>query len=89
MTALRPADIPSFLPLAPMSSEDYIPVICIGGGIAGICLGIQLQRQLGLTDFRIYEQLHEFGGTWCVQTYPGIFPSPKLSSMLLTRAQSA
>ncbi|EJD41245.1 4-hydroxyacetophenone monooxygenase [Auricularia subglabra TFB-10046 SS5] len=54
-----------------MSSEEFVPVICIGAGLGGICLGIQLQRQLGVTDFHIYEQLHEFGGTWCVQTYPG------------------
>ncbi|EJD40432.1 putative monooxygenase [Auricularia subglabra TFB-10046 SS5] len=52
-------------------AAEYIPVICIGAGMGGICLGAQLQRRLGFTDFHIYEKLHEFGGTWCANTYPG------------------
>lgn len=52
--------------------DDYIPVICIGAGFSGVCLGVQLQRQLGFTAFHLYDELKEFGGTWCANTYPGV-----------------
>ena len=45
-------------------AHDYVPVICIGAGFSGICLGAQLQRKLGFTDFHIYEMFDDFGGTW-------------------------
>lgn len=50
---------------------EYIPAICIGAGVSGICTGVQLQRKLGLNDFHIYDTLDDFGGTWQANTYPG------------------
>lgn len=43
--------------------------IVIGGGISGICAGIELQR-MGI-DFTILEKNDDFGGTWFENRYPG------------------
>ncbi|KZV92273.1 4-hydroxyacetophenone monooxygenase [Exidia glandulosa HHB12029] len=51
--------------------EDYVPVIVIGAGISGVCMGVQLQTQLGFRGFHIYEEQREFGGTWAANVYPG------------------
>ena len=52
-----------------MSNEDNI--IIIGAGASGIAMGCQLQRQLGFTNFEIYDKGGEMGGTWFFNTYPG------------------
>lgn len=51
------------------SQEDN--VIIIGAGASGIIMACQLQRQLGFTNFEIYEKGSQFGGTWHFNTYPG------------------
>jgi cation diffusion facilitator CzcD-associated flavoprotein CzcO len=43
----------------------------IGAGMAGILSAVRLQEG-GLTDFTIYEKGDRFGGTWRVNTYPGL-----------------
>lgn len=43
--------------------------IVIGGGISGICAGIELQR-LGI-DYVLFEKNEDFGGTWFENRYPG------------------
>lgn len=43
--------------------------IIIGGGVSGMCAGIQLQ-QLGM-DFTLFEKNENFGGTWFENRYPG------------------
>jgi cation diffusion facilitator CzcD-associated flavoprotein CzcO len=49
----------------------YSDVVCIGAGFSGICLGAQLQIQLGIDNFHIYEREAGVGGTWFVNQYPG------------------
>lgn len=46
-------------------------IAIIGSGFAGMCMAIQLQRA-GLTNFTIYEQAGNVGGTWRENTYPGV-----------------
>lgn len=43
----------------------------IGAGMAGILTAIKL-REVGLTDFTVYEKADRVGGTWRENTYPGI-----------------
>lgn len=43
--------------------------IIIGGGVSGMCAGIELQ-QLGM-DFKLFEKNEDFGGTWFENHYPG------------------
>ncbi|KAH7070795.1 4-hydroxyacetophenone monooxygenase [Auriculariales sp. MPI-PUGE-AT-0066] len=53
------------------SDALYSDVVCIGAGFAGICAGAQLQVQLGVENFTIYERGSTFGGTWFWNQYPG------------------
>jgi cation diffusion facilitator CzcD-associated flavoprotein CzcO len=49
---------------------DY-EVIVIGAGLAGIAAGVKLSRA-DITDFVLLEASDAVGGTWRVNTYPGI-----------------
>ncbi|KAG0345254.1 hypothetical protein BG004_003850 [Podila humilis] len=46
-------------------------VAIIGAGVSGICAAIQLQRQLQLTTYTVFELEADVGGTWLNNTYPG------------------
>ena len=64
---------------APRHSEHE--VVIMGGGMSGVCMGIQLQRA-GMHDFVILEKQPGMGGTWWDNTYPGAHvdvPSPVYS----------
>ncbi|KAG0015746.1 hypothetical protein BGZ80_009652 [Entomortierella chlamydospora] len=39
--------------------------------MSGLCAGIQLQRELQLTTYTIFELESDVGGTWLSNTYPG------------------
>jgi cation diffusion facilitator CzcD-associated flavoprotein CzcO len=52
------------------SGEPDIEVAVIGAGLAGLGAGIQLARA-GI-PFLLLEKAHEVGGTWKVNTYPGV-----------------
>jgi cation diffusion facilitator CzcD-associated flavoprotein CzcO len=41
---------------------------------SGILAGIKLKSELGLTDFTIFDENSDVGGTWLVNTYPGCAP---------------
>ncbi len=49
--------------------DDFITVVCVGGGFAGLVTGARL-RQAGL-DVRVIEKGGGFGGTWYWNRYPG------------------
>lgn len=42
----------------------YSDVVIIGAGISGINMACQLQRQLGVHDYVIYERAQQLGGAW-------------------------
>ncbi|KAI1314915.1 hypothetical protein EDD11_001552 [Mortierella claussenii] len=46
-------------------------VAIIGAGLAGICAAVQLQRELQLTTYTVFELESDVGGTWLSNTYPG------------------
>ena len=48
-----------------------VTVGILGAGLSGVLMGIQLKR-LGLDDFVIYEKEADVGGTWFINTYPGL-----------------
>lgn len=47
-------------------------LIIIGCGTAGIALASRLRFQLGYKNFIIYEREADVGGTWYLNTYPGV-----------------
>ncbi|KAJ9143793.1 Short-chain dehydrogenase/reductase SDR [Pleurostoma richardsiae] len=47
-------------------------LIIIGCGTAGIALAARLRSQLGYKNFVIYERENDVGGTWYLNTYPGV-----------------
>lgn len=47
-------------------------LIVIGAGTAGIALASRLRFQLGYKNFIIYERENDIGGTWYLNTYPGV-----------------
>ena len=50
----------------------YYPVIIIGAGESGICMGYKLKKVLGIDQFRIYDRQSGVGGTWWINRYPGV-----------------
>lgn len=46
----------------------YNDVVIIGAGFSGINFACQLQKQLGLDNYLIYERGSAIGGTWSVNT---------------------
>ncbi|KAL5333792.1 hypothetical protein BJX70DRAFT_405883 [Aspergillus crustosus] len=46
--------------------------ILIGCGTAGIALSAHLKKSLHYSNFLIYEREPEIGGTWFLNTYPGV-----------------
>ncbi|KAF9312647.1 hypothetical protein BG003_006080 [Podila horticola] len=53
-------------------ADGSTPTIAIiGAGISGICAAIQLQRQLQLSTYTIFELEADIGGVWKNNTYPG------------------
>lgn len=43
----------------------------LGAGLSGLGMAMALRRA-GLDDFVLYEKLHDVGGTWLRNTYPGL-----------------
>jgi 4-hydroxyacetophenone monooxygenase len=56
------------VPATRQPSEGF-HVIVIGAGMVGINAGVKL-GEAGF-DYTIFEQRHELGGTWSINTYPG------------------
>lgn len=53
---------------APAGTAEKTAIV-IGGGISGICAGIELQN-LGI-EYTLFEKNGDFGGTWFENRYPG------------------
>ncbi|WP_404366296.1 flavin-containing monooxygenase [Sphingomonas sp. MMS24-J45] len=56
-------------PPPPAVAKRPLKAIVIGGGISGMCAGIELSRA-GI-DYVIFEKNDDFGGTWWENRYPG------------------
>lgn len=54
----------------PSGPPPHYRVAIIGSGFAGILMAIRL-RQVGITDFAIFERAGDLGGVWRENTYPG------------------
>ncbi|GAB5349630.1 flavin-containing monooxygenase [Alteriqipengyuania sp. 357] len=54
---------------APDAVPDGKTAIVIGGGVSGICAGIELGK-LGI-PYTLFEKNDDFGGTWFENRYPG------------------
>lgn len=50
----------------------YSRVACVGTGLAAIALGATLKRWFGIDDIRFFEREETSGGTWWINTYPGL-----------------
>lgn len=63
-------DVPSYTP------TKKLRIVTIGAGYSGLTLAYKFQHEfpeLGdILDHTIYEARHEIGGTWLVNTYPGV-----------------
>lgn len=61
---------------APAYTPRRLRVITIGAGFSGLTLAHKFQHQhpelQGIVDHTIYESRNELGGTWLVNTYPGV-----------------
>jgi cyclohexanone monooxygenase len=53
------------------ASAGYLSVGIIGAGPGGLALGILLSRS-GFRDFTIFDREDGVGGTWRINTYPGL-----------------
>lgn len=53
-----------------------VKVVTVGAGFSGLIFAHKLQHQYpdvgAMIDHTIYEARHDVGGTWLVNTYPGI-----------------
>ena len=54
-----------------MSPQTQPKILIVGAGMSGMLAAIELLNA-GFSDFRIYEKGSDVGGTWRVNTYPGI-----------------
>lgn len=54
----------------------YSEVVCIGLGLSGICLGVQLKRKWNFEDMHFYDRNEAHSGTWLVNHYPGEYLQP-------------
>ncbi|KAK5051557.1 hypothetical protein LTR84_003209 [Exophiala bonariae] len=52
-------------------SPQHASIVCIGAGVSGIALAIELQQKLEDFELCIYEKNSDIGGTWLENRYPG------------------
>lgn len=56
----------------PSAASTEPRAIIIGCGVAGIALAARLRSQVGFQNFVVYEREKGLGGTWYLNTYPGV-----------------
>ena len=54
----------------PQAVAHNFPVCIVGCGMSGMAMALQL-KAAGFTNFTIFEQAEEVGGSWRDNTYPG------------------
>lgn len=68
--------IPTMLEVPAWTPRRKLRVVTIGAGFSGLMFAHKLQHQHAdvgeLVDHQIYEARHSVGGTWLVNTYPGV-----------------
>lgn len=55
----------------PIHTERDVRIVCIGAGLAGLCLAYKLQRSFKKFDLLILEKNNCLGGVWSENQYPG------------------
>ncbi|KAI9782933.1 MAG: hypothetical protein M1839_004408 [Geoglossum umbratile] len=71
--------MPNSATISKQDGKTYIPVLIIGAGESGIAMGCRLKQVLGFDQFRILDRQSGIGGTWWINTYPGVscdIPAP-------------
>lgn len=66
------ASAPLELKDEPLDGHRRMKVRVIGAGYSGIYLGIRIPQRLRNVDLQIFEKNDGVGGTWWVNTYPGM-----------------
>jgi cation diffusion facilitator CzcD-associated flavoprotein CzcO len=57
----------------------YSDVVIIGAGLSGINMACQLQRQLSVYDYVVYDRADELGGAWAANTCNTLLLPPRSS----------
>ena len=80
-------------------SPDYaytarkLKVITIGAGFSGLLMAHKLQHRFpdmrDIVEHKIFESLHDVGGTWLLNTYPGVQCDVPAHIYVSTRAPTA
>ena len=80
-------------------SPDYaytarkLKVITIGAGFSGLLMAHKLQHRFpdmrDIVEHKIFESLHDVGGTWLLNTYPGVQCDVPAHIYVSTRAPAA
>lgn len=88
----KPYSIPMHDQLA--FTPRKLRVITVGAGFSGLMMAHKFQHRFpemdAIIDHTIYEKRHEVGGTWLVNTYPGVqcdVPSHIYVSFLLSASR--
>jgi hypothetical protein len=79
----HPDDEAAFSPAQDVPLKDQlafsprkIRVITVGAGFSGLIVAHKLQHKYpelrGVIEHKIFEARHDIGGTWLVNTYPGV-----------------
>jgi len=55
----------------PVHAERQVRIVCIGAGLAGLCLAYKLQRSFQNFELVILEKNEDLGGVWFENQYPG------------------
>ena len=64
-----------FVENAGADAPQYSKLLIVGAGMSGITAAAYYKRKYGDDDFIIYERQKELGGTWWMNSYPGMsFP---------------
>ena len=64
-------------------NNSYSQVACIGAGLSAIALGATLKRWYKNDQVRFFERHEESGGTWAINSYPGMHFAPSTPVLYL------